>query len=261
MTFELFIETITSEIKRKAGENYTVVVRDVDKNNGIVLKGMMITGVDSNVAPTIYLNDFYDAFMNGTDMERIVKQIWAIYEAEVPKGNLDLSFFTAFQNVKDRICYRLVNLEQNKRLLEQIPHVVFLDLAICFYYSYITEEIGEASILIRNSHMELWGTDTAELMKLATVNTPRLFPAEHYSILSALEGFLDKKEEITNEERGICEKELDQLPMRVLSNKSRIYGASCVIYPGVLEKLANEIESNFFILPSSIHEGATRFAA
>ena len=41
-----------------------------------------------------------------------------------------------------------------------------MDLAICFYYAFYQEELGEGMILIHNSHMEMWGTNHKELMKL-----------------------------------------------------------------------------------------------
>ena len=42
--------------------------------------------------------------------------------------------------------------------------------------------------------------------------------------------------------------------MFVISNTSKIFGASCVLYPGVLEKFAAEKDADIFVLPSSIHE-------
>ena len=261
MRFELFVEKVRDAIAKKAGTDYTVVVRDVDKNNGIRLKGLMITGKNCNVAPTIYLDDFYEEYMHGRSLESMVGSIWQLYEAEVPKKDLDMSFYKHFDEVKDRICYRLIDQKQNKELLKQIPHVKYLDLAISFYYSLTSEELGDASILIRNSHLEMWGKTTEDLMNCAKENTPRLFPAEDYSMLSALKGMLPKQEEWDSEKMQLTKEELSSLPMRILSNKSRIYGATCILYPGVLENLANEMASDFFILPSSIHEGATRFAA
>ena len=40
----------------------------------------------------------------------------------------------------------------------------------------------------------------------------------------------------------------------VLTNKSRINGAAGIMYEGVLKKLADKLESDMYILPSSIHE-------
>jgi len=38
-------------------------------------------------------------------------------------------------------------------------------------------------------------------------------------------------------------------------------GASVIQYPGFMEQAAEQVGGDFFVLPSSIHEGATRFAA
>ena len=40
----------------------------------------------------------------------------------------------------------------------------------------------------------------------------------------------------------------------VLTNKSRMFGAACMLYPGVFQQAAREIEGDFFVLPSSVHE-------
>jgi len=42
--------------------------------------------------------------------------------------------------------------------------------------------------------------------------------------------------------------------MCVLSNTQEYYGASCILYPGVLEKIRNELKQDFYIIPSSVNE-------
>ena len=42
--------------------------------------------------------------------------------------------------------------------------------------------------------------------------------------------------------------------MYVLSNQYRHFGAGCILYNRVLEDIGNQINDDFFILPSSIHE-------
>lgn len=41
--------------------------------------------------------------------------------------------------------------------------------------------------------------------------------------------------------------------MKVLSNLKRTYGAACILYPGVLEKISGK-GGKLYIIPSSIHE-------
>ncbi|MDE7404300.1 MAG: hypothetical protein K2M81_04265, partial [Lachnospiraceae bacterium] len=54
----------------------------------------------------------------------------------------------------------------------------------------------------------------------------------------------------------VCMQELTQtkMPMYVLTNKQKLYGAACMLYPGVLKTFAEKIQRDFYILPSSIHE-------
>ena len=42
--------------------------------------------------------------------------------------------------------------------------------------------------------------------------------------------------------------------MYVLGNRMKLFGAAVLLYDGLLEKIADQIKKNFFILPSSIHE-------
>ena len=42
--------------------------------------------------------------------------------------------------------------------------------------------------------------------------------------------------------------------MYVLSNKSRVEGAACMLYPNLIQDFAEAIQSSFYIIPSSIHE-------
>ena len=44
------------------------------------------------------------------------------------------------------------------------------------------------------------------------------------------------------------------VPMYVLSNKSRVDGAACMLYPNLIQDFAEAIQSSFYIIPSSIHE-------
>ncbi|MDE6055174.1 MAG: hypothetical protein K2G55_15780 [Lachnospiraceae bacterium] len=40
----------------------------------------------------------------------------------------------------------------------------------------------------------------------------------------------------------------------MLSNKYRIEGATCVLYPMLLADICDKLKSSFYIIPSSIHE-------
>ena len=250
MTIYTFAQEVQERIQRRLGAGYMVHLQKVQKNNGVHLEGLVIRSEKQNVSPTIYLDDFYEAYCNGYSMEHILDNILSIYEQDTPRGNVDMSFFKEFESVKDRICYRLIDERQNREILEKIPYVPFLDLAICFYYAYQGEELGNGSILIYHTHLEMWGVTTEELLALANENTPTLFPWECSSMEKVIEelmedAFLSKEDKLQF---------FKDVPMRILSNSKRTFGASCILYPGVLEQLALRLQSDFYILPSSIHE-------
>lgn len=250
MNLKNFIQEITARVQAVVGEEAGVYVQEVRKNNNVLMHGLTILRKGGNVSPTIYLDSFYEMLKEGVDMEEIVSKILTVYVRGLPRGRVDMEFFRDFEKVKDRIVYRLVNREKNRELLEEIPHVDFLDLAICFYYSYEHPELGDGMILIRNTHMAMWGTSHRELMHLAERNTPRLLPSQLSSMENSLRGILD--EEQLAELREMQQETGKYL--YVLSNTRHIQGAAVILYPGILAEAARHLGGSFYILPSSIHE-------
>lgn len=252
MQINEFTEKVQKVLIRELGEEYQVEIREVRKNNGIVLHGLMVLSQNSNIAPTIYLDSLWEAYEGGTTFSEVMRRLTCLCREEVPRGSINMEFFRHFEKVKERICYRLVRREGNQELLEEIPHVEFLDLAVCFYYAYRGRELGEGTILIYNSHMDNWGVDTAELMKLSIKNTPRLFPGGCCSIAEVLRDMMEYRK--GKHASGDQMQWAREIPMMVLTNPRKIYGAACMLYPGLLERLARKEGKSLYILPSSVHE-------
>lgn len=239
------------------GESYQVRLQEVQKNNNVRLQGLIILHAAQSISPTIYLDDFYEAYRKGFTLEDIVEKILRVYREEMPKKDVDMSFFKDFSQVKNRICYRLIAAGANKELLEKIPHVRFLDLAICFYYAYQGKVLGNGTILIYNTHLDMWKTTPEELLCLAGKNTPEIFPWECSSMEAVIEELLEEQYEQTGEvllKEGEQKRFLQEMPMQILSNQKRVHGAAAILYPGLLKKMADKLQGNFYIIPSSIHE-------
>lgn len=248
-----FTKKVSKAVEKEFGEGFRVELKEVRKNNGVVLHGLLIESERQNVIPTVYLDSFWEAYEAGVSFSEIMARLVEIYRRETGGKNVSMDFFRDFGKVRDRICYRLVGRKENEELLSGIPHVDFLDLAICFFYAYSGPELGEGSILIHNSHMALWQTNVPELLRLAGQNTPRLFPACVFSMEQmAEELFAGSEEPLTGVEE--YRQSLACVPMRVLSNEQKTQGAACILYEGCLESLAEECKKSFYILPSSVHE-------
>ena len=46
----------------------------------------------------------------------------------------------------------------------------------------------------------------------------------------------------------------DDVPLYVCSNESKVFGAATVLYDGLLSSFGRKLGSDFYILPSSVHE-------
>ena len=253
MEMKEFALKVQKGVSRRLGAEAQVKLQEVTKNNGVVLQGLSIGRQGRNVSSTVYLDAFYEMYGQGTAMNAIVEKIAALYLKDAPGESVDMDFFQDFDMVKERIAYRLINAGRNEELLKRIPHIRFLDLAVCFYYAFSHEELGKGIITIYNNHMELWHTSTRELLSLAQENTKRIFGVQCRPLVDVLGELVD----------GIpCqdgkEDEYDELlrmvPMKILSNGDRVHGAACLLYPGLLQEICGKEEKNYYILPSSVHE-------
>lgn len=250
MDIRSFAEMVSRAVSEELGGECQVKLQEVMKNNGIILQGLVILTGQKNLSPTIYLNSFLDEYQAGIPLMRIVSEILEIYHRDMPKKNINMDFFRDFDKVSPGICYRVINRERNRVLLEHIPHVDFLDLSICFFYAFQNAELGSGSILIYNSHTDLWNCKTEMLMRLAQKNTRRIYPWELRNMRELIAELLERE---SLQLPGDVPDRRDT-PMRVLSNQRRIYGATCMIYPGVLCEAAASVQENLYVLPSSVHE-------
>lgn len=217
-----------------------VRLEPVMKNNGVVCTGLIICVRGENLSPNIYLESFYRMHRSGKDMDEILRAIQAEYEKA--HGQLCAEQYQTMDEnvVREKLFLKLINHERNKELLEGCPYIPFHDLAITFRYLVKHDEDGIASAILRDKEMELWNLTTEEVFRLAQENTMRLFPVR----LAKL-----------NDMIPIGLTELAECPdMYVLTNRQQINGASCMLYRDVLERFAGQVESSFYILPSSIHE-------
>ena len=164
-----------------------------------------------------------------------------------------MRYFLDYERVKDRIVYKLINTEKNKELLEDLPHIEFLDLSIVFQCMVAQEDIGTASILIHNVHLKLWDVSVEKLYQAAKENTQRL---QKYEIKSMSEVLCEITRAENPEEFAEYREEAfsDNVPMYVLSNQRRVEGAACMLYPNLVRDFAEAVGSSFYIIPSSVHE-------
>lgn len=245
ITFSNFTEILREMIQEELGEEYEIEIKEVRKNNGLELVGMVAKKKNCNTSPAIYINDYYKEGITLAEIETVAGSICKDVQQSEFDETIDLSGFLDFKKARFNLAFKLIHTEQNKDLLTTIPHRPFLNLAITYYYAVNEAPFhGNASILIGNNHMEQWHTNEEELFQAAQQNTPLLLPWKMDNMETVMEKLLEIEKEDSN----------PTFPMYVLSNQQKLLGAACLLYPGVLQQCAEELNGNFYVLPSSIHE-------
>lgn len=264
MNFDEFKQAIVDNIKDYLPakfEESDVEVRQVLKNNDTVLDGLTIQDPDTNVAPTIYLNQFFEEYQNGRDLNDIIGDIADVYIANTVDKQMDVSIVTDFEKAKGNILPRLVNAEENQELLAQRPHMIMDDLAVTYHLEMGKSDNGNMSVAITNTILDMYGISQEELHDLAVANLEEKVPATFQGMSEVVKEMM--LPQIMSDLDLSKEAALDYIEqmipdgneqMYVLSNDSRLNGAATVLNEKAMEDIAEKVGGDFFILPSSIHE-------
>mgnify|MGYP007017245746 CR=1 FL=1 len=278
MNFENFIEEIKKMVKEYLGEGVRVENKTVLKNNGIKLTGIVILKEKQNCVPNIYLNGYFKQYKSGRCLYDIVAEIISYYEEHKIEKQVNIDSFSDYEYVKNTICFRLINYEKNAELLQQIPHIPYLDLAIVFYCVINNECIGNGNILVKNEHLKKWNVDVNSMKKQAFCNTQKLLKGKITPMEDVICELMKKRmileiensiEEQMNSYVKITEEMVEPIiremmckvyteakgpRMYVAGNESQNFGAATILYDAFLAEFANELKTDFYILPSSVHE-------
>lgn len=249
MEYKEFVEYIKMNAGYIAGEGGNITINHVIKNNGCEMDGLVIMEKGKDIAPTIYLDSFYELYTNGENIKNIIRQIEVIYEQNKNNVTFDVNILKHFDTIKDKIVYKVVNYRSNEKLLEQVPHNRILDLAVVFYCLLDNEYGRSATALIYNNNLKNWNVTIDDVYKAALKNTPDLL----HSKISSMAALFEKcGVNVDGEEVDL--KDYVPSDMYVLTNESKLNGAACILYENVLYDFAQKLGADLYILPSSVHE-------
>ena len=177
MEMKAFCEKVKAALEDMTDEGMEVRISEVRKNNGIVLHGISVFRPDVNITPTVYLEQFLERYEDGETFANIMRQIKTVLEENRLEESFDVTLFTDFQKARKQIVYKLVNVPRNREILQEVPYMPYLDMAVIFYYLLDEQQAdGYATILIRNTHLKYWGITKEELYETAGANTARMLP-------------------------------------------------------------------------------------
>ena len=233
-----YYEMLQKELEKRAGEDTEISFRNVRKNNGVYKKACTIRFHDAQIAPTVYLEPYYNHYLDGQAVAESADNILNYCRCSTPDITVPDNFFKEYSTVKDRLGIKLIGKERNEAYLREVPHIDRGDLAGIYYYLLENKAFGNGMIVIRNTDLERWGITTDRLYADAIENCPRMLPPVLHALSDVLGVLLPDDEE----------------DLYLLTNESALYGAAVILYPGILQEAADYMESDFFVLPSSVHE-------
>lgn len=237
--YTLLVDKVNSFLEGN-GKVGKVLVKEVVKGNDSVKKAMCFDG-GYEVSPVIYLDMVY----NRLDQENFNSIVESVCDMLINGGKAieksDVLDRLTHEGVKDNLTFRIINKEMNAKYLENKVYRDYLDLAI-IYQVCVSVGDDKGRVVITKELAETLNYSEEELFGMAMTNTPRLYPVSDSSLLEALGGMLpfDDTDSMPD-------------PIRVLSNEEKVFGASVLLYPGIVEKLYKEYGCRY-VIPSSLHE-------
>lgn len=279
MQYNHFMNYIKNTFEQMMGPDVPIHIQSVLKNNNIHLDALTILPKGQAITPSIYLNEYYHQYQEGASLNSIIQEISNIYETSRSAFHINTENILNFSCARNLVSYKLINYKANLDLLQTIPHVRYLDLAIIFYLLLDSDSMGGATAIITNDHLALWKTDVDTLYELAAHNTPILLEINFISLDNLMRSLIIedlkyeaaayKEQEQISDEGMLSDQTLELMAddilnqytegeggpeMFVLTNQSRCNGAAVLLYDKALEQAAERIGGNFYVLPSSIHE-------
>lgn len=247
MTFQKFTEEVMEMMKGIAGDRYEIQKEEKLKNNGVRQTGITAVRQGEHVFPIVYLEPYYNDYLygEGTVCET-VEELCKILEEHMGKSlqSLRINDLREWETTKDRVSAKLVNAEMNRELLEQVPHRIVMDLAEIYFVKVgRCGQEGFGTILVRNEQEQAWGVDENILHETAIKN-----------LMEESGEFVSMAEIMKEVGKSGRDPEMDDPEMYVLTNQSRLYGAAELLDENMLKCIAEQLQGDYMILPSSVHE-------
>ena len=286
MKYELFTEELTECIINMAEPGEEVTVRKILKNNDTAFDSVTVKQPGCNMTPTLYFQDLKRSFDEGMQMDELARSVLSFSRTGSgvwPAEDFDPGDYSYF---RDKVMFRLVSSGKNRQYLRHRPHRSNLDLEIVYYYQCRIGKESMGTISVGDEDLNRWGISEEDIYRDALRNTPILNPPVICPITDLLNSFTDPDgmpdlgapvrdmdpDGMPDLHAPVRDADPDEgvdiglpvyepdlygnapVPLLVLTNESKYCGAACMLYEGLLRDLSDEIRSDLFIIPSSIHE-------
>lgn len=237
-------------------EDAQVSIEVKEKENGRKVPVLLIRRQEDVSVPCIPLEEVYCRYKEGNSLNACVRQLANLrIQYDHLECLSDLDYVKDYEAVKDKLMIRLCDPELNQEWLDDKIYTLHGDFAAVYYVMIyerkgnafsmpVSKELmGEWKVTLKQLHDDAISAEKAKQAVLFTMDDYWRFMMTHSGMFRNL---LDGKTE--------WHPEMTETPMLCLTNSSMRNGASMILQEDIMKRVGEIIGSNFYVLPSSIHE-------
>lgn len=260
MNYREFVSAVEGKMRLFTGKEIRISIHESVKNNGVERRGITFHQEGVNIAPTVYLEEYYEQYQKGRGLNEICHSILELYEKVKAEKSLDTGQILCYEKVKDSLLCKLVNYPNNRIQMEQSPRVLYrkyMDLAVSVYLMVELKGFGTAAMQVTEEYLDHWKVTEENLFADAWANTKQIRPVWFRTMRSVIAEIVEPDPEKSKEKQNEIfpgGKEAERDTMYILTNQARHFGAVCLLYDDTMEQLADFLEENYYVIPSSVHE-------
>lgn len=204
--------------------------------------GKQLCGID--------VKDLYERCMEGSSMESISYSVQDEIEKIKTVGMLEGEMTPdSYQKIRKYLFVKPLNKKAHSLELEDAVHKDVGDIA-CVVYMMLSNTNEYFCVKIKNQHLKQWKMTKEAVMEEALKNTCQMTPPLIYTNGKNKSGgsFMDNG--------AFCLSKSDKVMGVQLCTNAKENGAVSVFFPGVLQRLAQLMESDLYILFTSRNESS-----
>lgn len=242
-----------------------ITTEETVKHNDVHLTALLIRQEGVPVVPSIYMDDLFRDYRNGRPVEDCLEAAaqMRVREGNNVKAHLNMvEGIMDYSNIKDRLQLRVCDYEDNKERLQGMACQRQGDFALTYYVLLESSQEAEAGFRVMESMLEQWGVDQDTLHQDAlAADEKRGAVLQNMDDVLGIVLYGSPSQENLLEREGTLDMDGWHMPLFLLTSQSGKNGAGMLYQPGMTEKISELLGGDYYVLPSSVHERATRFAA
>ena len=242
-------DEVRDRLPDETAEGLDIRDAEIVKMNDLRLHALIFRKEGEDAAPTHYIDDLYEMYKSGVPVAQLACTLADRYigssDMRSPK-DADLSY----DAVRERLTVRLLEIERNSGFLADKPHLDMGNGLVLTADIDMSDDCDCWRTAVTDAVLGITGADRETLLGEAVSNSAVIDPPKLRELSDAIFdpcgcNLLDGAPEDPKESGEI---------MYVLSNSSGMNGAAALFYPGIMSRSAEVIGSDYYVLPSSIHE-------